>query len=107
MFERKILSSDVEYGRNQDKEMKVASTQYPINTRRCAIHDWIRIIHHDAYLVDYFMDNNAMVKDWECMTDLLLEEPGPNAEVLDNKQESTLIEIMVSAVKQLATARRL
>ncbi|XP_023305203.2 cohesin subunit SA-1 isoform X2 [Lucilia cuprina] len=58
---------------------------------------------HGAYLVDSFMDNNTMVKDWECMTDLLLEEPGPNEEVLDNKQESTLIEIMVSSVKQAAT----
>ncbi|KAM7358049.1 stromal antigen [Cochliomyia hominivorax] len=58
---------------------------------------------HGAYLVDSFMDNNPMVKDWECMTDLLLEEPGPNEEVLDNKQESTLIEIMVSSVKQAAT----
>lgn len=58
---------------------------------------------HGAYLVDSFIDNNAMVKDWECMTDLLLEEPGINEEVLDNKQESTLIEIMVSSVKQSAT----
>lgn len=58
---------------------------------------------HGAYLVDSFIDNNAMVKDWECMTDLLLEEPGPNEEQLDNKQESTLIEIMVSSVKQSAT----
>lgn len=58
---------------------------------------------HGAYLVDSFIDNNQMVKDWECMTDLLLEEPGPNEEQLDNKQESTLIEIMVSAIKQSAT----
>uniref|UniRef100_A0A1A9X0J4 SCD domain-containing protein n=1 Tax=Glossina brevipalpis TaxID=37001 RepID=A0A1A9X0J4_9MUSC len=58
---------------------------------------------HGAYLVDSFIDNNPMVKDWECMTDLLLEEPGPSEEVLDNKQESTLIEIMVSSVKQSAT----
>ncbi|XP_055376196.1 cohesin subunit SA-2 [Condylostylus longicornis] len=58
---------------------------------------------HGAYLVDSFIDNNPMVKDWECMTDLLLEEPGPNEEVLDNKQESTLIEIMVSSIKQSAT----
>lgn len=37
------------------------------------------------------------------MTDLLIEEPGPSEEPLDNKQESTLIEIMVSAVRQCAT----
>lgn len=58
---------------------------------------------HGAYLVDSFIDNNPMVKDWECMTDLLIEEPGPNEEQLDNKQESTLIEIMVSAVRQCST----
>lgn len=58
---------------------------------------------HGAYLVDSFIDNNSMVKDWECMTDLLIEEPGPNEEQLDNKQESTLIEIMVSAVRQCST----
>lgn len=57
---------------------------------------------HGAYLVDSFIENNSMIKDWEAMTDLLLEEPGPSEEVLDNKQESTLIEIMVSAVKQVA-----
>lgn len=57
---------------------------------------------HGAYLVDAFIENNPMVKDWECMTDLLWEEPGPGEEVMDNKQESTLIEIMVSAVKQVA-----
>ncbi|XP_053673037.1 cohesin subunit SA-1 [Anopheles nili] len=58
---------------------------------------------HGAYLVDSFIDNNPMLKDWECYTDLLLEEPGPMEEMLDNKQESTLIEIMVSAVRQSAT----
>ncbi|KAL7037160.1 hypothetical protein ACKWTF_009097 [Chironomus riparius] len=57
---------------------------------------------HGAYLVDSFIESNPMIKDWECMTDLLLEEPGQSEEVMDNKQESTLIEIMVSAVKQVA-----
>ncbi|XP_052860606.1 cohesin subunit SA-1 [Anopheles cruzii] len=58
---------------------------------------------HGAYLVDSFIDSNPMLKDWECYTDLLLEEAGPMEETLDNKQESTLIEIMVSAVRQSAT----
>lgn len=58
---------------------------------------------HGAYLVDSFIDSNAMIKDWECMTDLLLEEPGPTEEPMDNKQESTLIEVMVSSVRQSAT----
>uniref|UniRef100_A0A182JTG5 SCD domain-containing protein n=1 Tax=Anopheles christyi TaxID=43041 RepID=A0A182JTG5_9DIPT len=58
---------------------------------------------HGAYLVDSIIDSNPMIKDWECYTDLLLEEPGQFEEMLDNKQESTLIEIMVSAVRQSAT----
>lgn len=58
---------------------------------------------HGAYLVDSFIDNNPMIKDWECMTDLLIEEPGPTEEPLENKQESTLIEIMVSAVRQCSS----
>ncbi len=37
------------------------------------------------------------------MTDLLAEEPGPGEEPLDDRQETSLIEIMVCAVKQAAT----
>lgn len=44
-----------------------------------------------------------MMKDWECMTDLLLEEPGPHEDPLDNRQETSLIEIMVCCIKQAAT----
>lgn len=29
---------------------------------------------HGAYLVDSLIETNQMMKDWECMTDLLLEE---------------------------------
>lgn len=44
-----------------------------------------------------------MMKDWECMTDLLIEEPGPHEEQLDNRQETSLIEIMTCCVRQAAT----
>lgn len=44
-----------------------------------------------------------MMKDWECMTDLLLEEPGPNEEALDDRQETSLIELMTCCVRQAAT----
>ena len=54
---------------------------------------------HGAYLVDSLIESNDMMKDWECMTDLLLEEPGPNEEALDNNQETSLIEIMVCCIK--------
>lgn len=58
---------------------------------------------HGAYLVDSLIESNPMMKDWECMTDLLLEEPGPHEEQLDNRQETSLIEIMVCCVRQAAT----
>ncbi|RWS14082.1 cohesin subunit SA-1-like protein [Dinothrombium tinctorium] len=58
---------------------------------------------HGAYLVDSLIESHPMMKDWECMTDLLLEEPGPEEEALDDRQETSLIEIMVCCVKQAAT----
>ena len=58
---------------------------------------------HGSYLVDSLIESNPMMKDWECMTDLLIEEPGPNEEPLDNKQETSLIEIMVCSIRQAAT----
>ncbi|XP_043227406.1 cohesin subunit SA-2-like isoform X2 [Amphibalanus amphitrite] len=58
---------------------------------------------HGAYLVDSLIESNAMIKDWECMTDLLIEEPGAMEEPLDDRQENSLIEIMVCAIKQSAT----
>ena len=39
-----------------------------------------------------------MMKDWECMTDLLLEEPGEMEETLENNQETALIEVMVCSI---------
>ena len=35
---------------------------------------------HGAYLVDSLWEINPMLKDWECMTDLLLEESGKDEE---------------------------
>lgn len=58
---------------------------------------------HGAYLVDSLWEINDMLKDWECMTDLLLEEPGKGEEPLDDRLETSLIEIMVCCVKQAAT----
>lgn len=58
---------------------------------------------HAAYLVDSLIESHPMMKEWECMTDLLLEEPGPEEEAMDDRQETSLIEIMVCCVKQSAT----
>lgn len=95
------LTSDMEETKTKRGKLRLPNTPLIRDLVQFMIESELH--EHGAYLVDSFMDNNAMVKDWECMTDLLLEEPGPNEEVLDNKQESTLIEIMVSAVKQSAT----
>lgn len=54
-------------------------------------------------MVDSLIESNPMMKDWECMTDLLLEEAGPGEEALDNRQESSLIELMVCCVRQAST----
>ena len=45
---------------------------------------------HDANLVDSFIESKSMVKNWECMTDLLLEESFSAEKMLDNKHESTI-----------------
>ncbi|XP_034940731.1 cohesin subunit SA-2 isoform X2 [Chelonus insularis] len=58
---------------------------------------------HGAYLVDSLIETNPMMKDWECMTDLLLEDPGPEEEALDNQKETSLIELMVCCIRQAAT----
>ena len=41
---------------------------------------YFQLHEHGAYLVDSLWDINEMMKDWECMTDLLLEEPGKGEE---------------------------
>jgi hypothetical protein len=30
---------------------------------------------HEDYLVDSLIDSNVMMKDWECTTDVLMEDP--------------------------------
>lgn len=63
----------------------------------------VQLHEHGAYLVDSLIDSNEMMKDWECMTDLLLEEPGLSEERMDDRQETSLIELMVCCIKQAAT----
>ena len=41
---------------------------------------FFQLHEHGAYLVDSLWEINDMLKDWECMTDLLLEEPGREEE---------------------------
>ncbi|MGH0188178.1 UNVERIFIED_CONTAM: hypothetical protein FKN15_028284 [Acipenser sinensis] len=56
---------------------------------------------HAAYLVDSMWDcASELLKDWECMISLLLEEPLPGEEALTDRQETALIEIMLCTIRQ-------
>uniref|UniRef100_A0A8C3GC32 Cohesin subunit SA n=1 Tax=Cyclopterus lumpus TaxID=8103 RepID=A0A8C3GC32_CYCLU len=60
---------------------------------------------HAAYLVDSLWESSQeLLKDWECMTELLTEEPVQGEEVLSDRQESALIELMVCTIRQAAEA---
>ncbi|XP_068195157.1 cohesin subunit SA-1 isoform X1 [Antennarius striatus] len=60
---------------------------------------------HAAYLVDSLWESSQeLLKDWECMTELLLEEPVQGEEVLSDRQESALIELVVCTIRQAAEA---
>uniref|UniRef100_A0AAY4ARH3 SCD domain-containing protein n=1 Tax=Denticeps clupeoides TaxID=299321 RepID=A0AAY4ARH3_9TELE len=56
---------------------------------------------HGAYLVDSMWDcASDLLKDWESMISLLLDEPFPGEEALTDRQETALIEIMLCAIRQ-------
>uniref|UniRef100_A0A671YYN7 Cohesin subunit SA n=1 Tax=Sparus aurata TaxID=8175 RepID=A0A671YYN7_SPAAU len=58
---------------------------------------------HAAYLVDSLWECGAeLLKDWECMISLLLDDPLPGEEALTERQETALIEIMLCTVRQAA-----
>ncbi|XP_046705064.1 cohesin subunit SA-2 isoform X2 [Silurus meridionalis] len=58
---------------------------------------------HAAYLVDSMWDcASDLLKDWECMISLLLDEPLPGEEALTDRQETALIEIMLCTIRQAA-----
>uniref|UniRef100_A0A8D0GKC6 Cohesin subunit SCC3/SA HEAT-repeats domain-containing protein n=1 Tax=Sphenodon punctatus TaxID=8508 RepID=A0A8D0GKC6_SPHPU len=56
---------------------------------------------HVTYLVDSLWDwATSLLKDWECMTALLLENIEEEEEVLSNAQESVLVEIILATVRE-------
>ncbi|NXN88172.1 STAG2 protein, partial [Bombycilla garrulus] len=58
---------------------------------------------HVAYLVDSLWDwAGKFLKDWECMTTLLLKNAEEVGEALSDAQESALIEIMLATVREAA-----
>uniref|UniRef100_A0A671Q2E0 Stromal antigen 1b n=1 Tax=Sinocyclocheilus anshuiensis TaxID=1608454 RepID=A0A671Q2E0_9TELE len=66
----------------------------------------IFLLHeHAAYLVDSLWDSSQeLLKDWDCMVELLLEDPVQGEEVLGDRHESALIELMVCTIRQAAEA---
>ncbi|XP_015484294.1 cohesin subunit SA-2-like isoform X2 [Parus major] len=58
---------------------------------------------HVAYLVDSLWDwAGKFLKDWECMTTLLLKNAEESGEALSDAQESALIEIILATVREAA-----
>ncbi|XP_071404189.1 cohesin subunit SA-2-like isoform X2 [Pithys albifrons albifrons] len=58
---------------------------------------------HVAYLVDSLWDwAGKFLKDWECMTTLLLKNAEEGGEALDDAQECALIEIILATVREAA-----
>ncbi|NWT01984.1 STAG2 protein, partial [Mionectes macconnelli] len=58
---------------------------------------------HVAYLIDSLWDwAGKFLKDWECMTTLLLKNAEEGGEALSDAQESALIEIILATVREAA-----
>ncbi|XP_061482984.1 cohesin subunit SA-2-like isoform X2 [Rhineura floridana] len=58
---------------------------------------------HVTYLVDSLWDwATSLLKDWECMTTLLLESADNHEEVLSDAQKSALIEIILATIREAA-----
>ncbi|XP_068275947.1 cohesin subunit SA-2-like isoform X2 [Nyctibius grandis] len=58
---------------------------------------------HVAYLVDSLWDwAGKFLKDWECMTTLLLKNAAEDGEALSDAHESALIEIILATVREAA-----
>ncbi|XP_050514332.1 cohesin subunit SA-1 [Diabrotica virgifera virgifera] len=99
--ERLFQPGDLDSGKTKRGKRRLPNTPFIRDLVQFFIESELH--EHAAYLVDSLIESNTMMKDWECMTDLLLEEPGVHEEPLDNRQETSLIEIMVCCVKQAAT----
>ncbi|XP_074764100.1 cohesin subunit SA-2-like isoform X2 [Athene noctua] len=59
--------------------------------------------NHVAYLIDSLWDwAGKFLKDWECMTTLLLKNAEEDGEALSDAHESALIEIILATVREAA-----
>uniref|UniRef100_A0A4X2L9M1 Cohesin subunit SA n=1 Tax=Vombatus ursinus TaxID=29139 RepID=A0A4X2L9M1_VOMUR len=58
---------------------------------------------HVTYLVDSLWDwEDGLLRDWECLTNLLRDKPMRKEEAFTDAQESVLVEIIAAAVRQTA-----
>ena len=55
---------------------------------------------HAAYLIDSLWDSTSLVKDWDCMTQMLLDDISSGYEPLNDKEETYLIDIMTCCARQ-------
>ena len=92
-------SNEVEFKRGVKKQSENSTfirllVQFLIKSE---LHD------HPDYLIDAMWDINPMLKDWQCMTDLLLEDPLNAEDQMDDTHERYLVEIISVCVRQAAT----
>ncbi|XP_043850347.1 cohesin subunit SA-2-like isoform X2 [Dromiciops gliroides] len=58
---------------------------------------------HVTYLVDSLWDwEDGLLRDWECLTNLLRDKPMRKEEAFTDAQENVLVEIIAAAVRQTA-----
>ncbi|NWW89812.1 STAG2 protein, partial [Rhynochetos jubatus] len=62
-----------------------------------------KLHNHVAYLIDSLWDwAGKLLKDWECMTTLLLKSAEAGGEALSDAHENALIEIILATVREAA-----
>ncbi|XP_078491496.1 cohesin subunit SA-2 isoform X2 [Ciona intestinalis] len=102
-FLNKQLFMDKDVNPGYTKRGKRRGVNAPVITDLVLFYMESELHEHATYLVDSLWDvAGSMLKDWECMSDMLLEEPANDRDSLDQKQESALVDIMVCSVKQAA-----
>lgn len=60
---------------------------------------------HVELFVDSVIDDCEVMKNWEIMTDLLLDDDESDENSFDKEKKTTLINIMIASIKQAATGK--
>ncbi|KAJ4428319.1 hypothetical protein ANN_24338, partial [Periplaneta americana] len=101
--ERLSLPSERNVAEAQSKRRKKYRSNTPLIRDLVLFFIESELPEHATYLVDALIDSNEMMKDWECMTDLLMEEPESAEEAMSDQEESSLIEIMTCCIRHTVT----